>query len=290
MKKWTKWSGISFFLMAIGFSILQIGSLIVQSRFQAEYIDNRLLYIFNIIIIISLAISMLLLLSFRKIGNSILIVIAILMVSANGYWMYQSNQTIENITSISPDRKQVFSLKKNADTDAATYYRSYYWILARPKEALPSPIDTEGEVKWLADDIAVFTYRDKQEQIQQFVGTYGDRNDGLSYSYVGSQIHGQWEEENTEVTVSSEGIMVVHQGYQHLYEWEQVHQYGTLAIVLEENNEAEWTIGLGDDFSYDQNTLDSPTGEILLYEATLADNEAISNTKEGNGSSPEKPH
>lgn len=276
MKKWTKWIGISFFLMAIGFSILQIGSLIVQSRFQAEYVDNRLLYVFNIIIIISLAISMLLLLSFRKIGNSILIVIAILIVSVNGYWMYQSNQKIENITSISPDRKQVFSLKKNADTDAAAYYRSYYWILARPKEALPSSIDTEGEVKWLADDIAVFTYRNNQEQIQQFVGTYGDRHDGLSYSYVGAQIHGQWQGDNTEVTVSSEGIMVVHQGDQHLYEWEQVHQYGTLAIVLEENNEAEWTIGLGDDFYYDQNTQDPPTGEILLYEATLADNEAIS--------------
>ncbi|QGH33252.1 hypothetical protein GI584_04005 [Gracilibacillus salitolerans] len=275
MKKWAKWIGISLFLIAIAFSVLQIGSLIVQSRYQAEYIDNRLFYVFNMIIAISLAISLLLLLSFKKIANSILVAIAILIITVNGYLMYQSNQTIENITSISPDTKQIFSLKKNTDTNEAIYYRSYYRILARPKEALPNPIAKEGEIKWLADDIAVFTYGDNQEHIQQFVGTYGDRNESSSYSYVGAQIHGQWDGENTRVTASSEGITIVHQDDRHVFEWEQVHQYGTLAIVLEENNGAAWTIALGDDFYFDQNTTDPPTGEILLYRATLADNEAI---------------
>ncbi|MFD2655910.1 hypothetical protein [Gracilibacillus thailandensis] len=50
---------------------------------------------------------------------------------------------------------------------------------------------------------------------------------------------------------------------------------GTLAIVLAENNEAVWTIGLGDDFYFDQNTTDPPTGEIILYPATLVDNKII---------------
>ncbi|WP_163581732.1 hypothetical protein [Gracilibacillus saliphilus] len=275
MKTWVKWIGISLLLIATSLTVLQIGSLIVQSYYQAEYIDNRLLYILNMIIAVSLALSLLLLLSFKKMGNSILVVITIIIISVNGYLMSQSNQKIENITSISPDMKQVFSLKKNTDKNEAVYYRSYYRILARPKEALPSSITTAGEIKWLADDIAVFTYKDNQNHIQQFVGTYGDRNDGLSYSYVGAQIHGQWKGENTEVTASSEGIMVVHHDDQHLFKWEQVHQYGTLAIVLVENNEAVWTIGLGDDFYFDQNTTDSPTGEIILYPATIVYNKII---------------
>ncbi|MDX8046799.1 hypothetical protein SH601_12475 [Gracilibacillus sp. S3-1-1] len=60
-----------------------------------------------------------------------------------------------------------------------------------------------------------------------------------------------------------------------MFKWEQLHQYGILIIVLEENNEAKWIIALGDDFYYDQNTMEPPVGDILLYEAALEDNEVI---------------
>ncbi|SFM12020.1 hypothetical protein SAMN04487943_10838 [Gracilibacillus orientalis] len=278
MKKRAKWFGGVFFLIAVAFLLLQVGSLIVQSHYQAEYIDNGLFYIFNIIIVISLGLSLLSILSLKKMGNVILVTIASLIIIANSYLMYQSNQDIKNITSISPDTKQIFSLKKNTNTGEATYYRSYYRILGRPKEALPSPIDKEGDLMWLADDIAVFTYRDKQQQMQQFVGTYGDRKDSSSYSYVGAQIYGQWEDENTAITVNQEGITINRQ----LFEWDQTQQYGTLAIVLSDNAEAKWTIALGDDFFFDENNAEPPTGEIILYEATTKDTEAISLQYEGN--------
>ncbi|MGP4040885.1 hypothetical protein ACTWP4_13450 [Gracilibacillus sp. D59] len=276
MNKWAKWIGIIFFLIAVGFFILQIGSLIVQSHYQAEYIDNRLFYVFNIIMIISLGISLLSLLSLKKMGNVILVTIAFLAIVVNSYLLYQTNQNIKNIISISPDTKQIFSLKKNTNTGEATYYRSYYRILGRPKEALKAPIDTEGDVKWLTDDIAVFTYMDKQENLHQFVGTYGDRKDGLSYYYVGAQMHGQWEGENTAISVNQEGITINRKDYLQLFAWDQIQQYGTLAIVLEYNNEAKWTIALGEDFFFDENTTAPPTGEIILYEASLVNTKAVS--------------
>ncbi|GAE92323.1 hypothetical protein JCM21714_1313 [Gracilibacillus boraciitolerans JCM 21714] len=66
------------------------------------------------------------------------------------------------------------------------------------------------------------------------------------------------------------------QGNDHFFDWDHVQQFGTLAIVLSENDQAEWTIALGgEDFSFDDNTPEPPTGEIILYKAKLKDAEAI---------------
>ncbi|MDR9794096.1 hypothetical protein GBG21_03225 [Aeribacillus pallidus] len=70
--------------------------------------------------------------------------------------------------------------------------RSYYGILARPKERLPYKTDGEFKVEWLANDIAVVTYKTVDHTIQQFIGTYGDRGYGRFYYYAGAEIHGRW--------------------------------------------------------------------------------------------------
>ncbi|BBU40848.1 hypothetical protein APP_31400 [Aeribacillus pallidus] len=50
---------------------------------------------------------------------------------------------VKNIISISPDFKHVLSIKENAESGDAVYLRSYYGILARPKERLPYKTDGE---------------------------------------------------------------------------------------------------------------------------------------------------
>ncbi|SHN27113.1 hypothetical protein [Gracilibacillus kekensis] len=275
MKKWVKIIGILIFLIAVAIFCLQLGSFIAQPLYQAEYIDNRLFYLFNIIIVLSLGISMLLLLSLNKRRITIIVTIGIIMTAINVYLMYESNQGIKNITSVSPSGEEVFAIKSNTYTGEATYYRSYFRILGRPHKELSQVIEKGGPINWLTDDIAVFTYLDKNQHIQQFVGTYGDRQDGRSYYYVGSQIRGNWQGENTRVIANSDGITIMQQGNDHFFDWDHVQQYGTLAIVLSENDQAKWTIALGADFSFDDHTPEPPTGEIILYKAKLKNTEAI---------------
>jgi hypothetical protein len=117
---------------------------------------------------------------------------------------------VKNIISISPDFKHVLSIKENAESGDAVYLRSYYGILARPKERLPYKTDGEFKVEWLANDIAAVTYKTVDHTIQQFIGTYGDRGYGRFYYYVGAEIHGRWQGNNVEVVSNSEGISVTH--------------------------------------------------------------------------------
>ncbi|RKQ33983.1 hypothetical protein [Oceanobacillus halophilus] len=276
--------GWSLFLLAIGSFGLQMGYLFVHERFQIEYIDNRLFYMINIFCIICLALAILLLLRLNKrskiIGTSVTGIIII----AHVVLLIDSNQEIKNITSISPNFKHVLSIKENTENGNAIYYRSYYGILARPKERLPHETVGEYKVEWLANDAAAVTYKAADNTIQQFVGTYGDRGTGRSYYYVGAEMHGQWDGENVEVISNTAGISVTENGDTELFDWDNIHQFGTLAIVLKKHNEAVWTISLNENFEVHPTASDSTVGNISLYKATMEENEPIILWDAGTGS------
>ena len=176
-----------------------------------------------------------------------------------------SNQQVKNITSTYLDLRTFLSIKEKVDSGEAVYYRVHYGILARPKEKLPYTTVSDFTVKWLANDVAAVTYRTKDNTIQQFIGTYGDRGNGIAYYYVGAEIHGLWQADNTEVTSNTEGISVTANGKTELFTWENIIQYGTLAIVLKKNDEAVWTISLNENFEVQSDaSLPSPKRKIQV--------------------------
>lgn len=190
--KRTKMMGWTLLLVALGFFCLQMGYFFVHARFQVEYIDNRIFYVINILCVISLASAMLLLLSITKRWKMIGACMTAVFIVLNGVLLVVNNNEVKNIVSISPDFKHVLSIKENTKSGEAVYYRSYYNILARPKERLPYDTGGEFNVEWLAKDVAAVTYKTADNSIQQFIGTYGDRGSGSSYYYVGPEIHGNW--------------------------------------------------------------------------------------------------
>ncbi|MCM3109579.1 hypothetical protein [Lederbergia lenta] len=271
--KLTKIIGCILFFLAMGSFGLQMGYLFIHARFQIEYIDNRLFYIINIFCVICLLLAVLALIRltkhFKLIGSGIVVVF----ITVQVVMLIASNQEIRNITSISPDLKHVLSIKEKLATGDAIYYRSYYGILARPKEKLPLNAIGEFKVKWLANDVAAVTYKAVDNTIQQYIGTYGDRGSGGSYYNVGPEIQGIWQSNNMEVLSDTEGITVTENAISELFEWENIHQFGTLAVVLKKNNEAVWTISLNENFEIDSANAGPPVGSISLYKATLENNQ-----------------
>ena len=267
--KWVKVIGWSLFLIATGFFCLQVGYLFLHARFQVEYIDNRLFYIINILSLILLFLAIILLLKTSKRFKLISSGLVVLFVIAHIFLLVDSNNKIKNITSISPDFKHVFSIKENVGTGEAVYYRSYYGIFGRPKETLSYKMVGEYKIEWLAKDIAAFSYQSNENTIQQFIGTYGDRKNGLSYYYVGAEIHGTWQGDNVEVVSSPKGISVSENNHATLFEWENIKQFGTLAVVLMKNNEAIWTISLNENSMVYSDASKPTTGNIRLYKATM---------------------
>ncbi|MGX9931575.1 hypothetical protein ACW0KB_10055 [Virgibacillus salarius] len=208
---------------------------------------------------------------FKIIGSSIIF----LFIAVHVVLLVDSNKQVNNITSVSPDFKHVLSIKKNVESGSAVYYRSYFGILARPKDSLPAEIVGDFKVDWLAKDIAAVTYKTADNSIQQFIATYGDRGDGTSYYYVGAQIHGNWQGDNIKVVSNQEGISVTQANQTELFTWDTIEQFGTLAVVLKKNNEAAWTISLNENFEVDSAASQSNVGNIRLYKAILEENQPI---------------
>lgn len=263
---------ILFAISVVIFSF-QMGYLFISAKYQVEYIDNRLFYIINILCILFLT-PVMLLLATKKI-KVLSISILVMFITANVFMLVSSNQIVKNITSISPNWKHVLSIKENVESGETMYYRNYYSILARAKERLPFEATGEFHVKWLANDIAAVTYKTKENTIQQFIGTYGDRGSGGSYYYVGAEIHGHWQGENIDVISDTEGITVIKDGKTELFEWNDIQQFGTLAVVLKKNNEAVWTVSLNENFEIHSDASKATVGNISIYEATLEKNEPI---------------
>ncbi|MGJ7922549.1 hypothetical protein [Neobacillus sp. LXY-4] len=273
--KQNKLAGSILFLFAIGFFGLQLGYLLIHERYQVEYIDNRLFYIINIFCVISLFLALLFLLRLNKRSNWLGAAIVGLFIIVNVALLFDSNKDVINVTSISPDFKHVLSIKKDVKSGESFYYRSYYGLLGRPKDKLPGEAIGNFKVKWLANDIAAVTYNTTNQTIQQFIGTYGDRKNGMTYYYVGAEIHGEWQGKNIEVISNQQGITVIVDNKTELFSWENIEQFGTLAVVLKKNDQAAWTISLNENFVVHSDTSEPTVGNIRLYKATMEKNQPI---------------
>ncbi|MCT2536438.1 hypothetical protein NC661_03740 [Aquibacillus koreensis] len=274
--KWTKSVGWLLFLMAIGFFCLQIGYLIIQPRYQVEYIDNRIFYVINMLSIICLYMALLFLLTWKKIWTVVVTTMVTLFIIVNVVLLVERNKEVKNISSISPNLQQIFAIKQDTETGEAMYYRSYYGILSRPKDRLEPEIAGDYKIEWLANDIAAFTYEAEDQTIQQFIGTYGDRQeDSMSYYYVASQIRGKWGADNAQVERQNNGIAITVDDQTELFGWDNVEQFGTLAIVLKKNNEAVWAISLDENFVANSEEIEPTVGNISLYKATMEENDPI---------------
>ena len=280
VRKWQKIIGTILLLLAIGFFCLQMGYLFIRSSHLIDYIDHRLFYIINIACMIFLASGVFLFISTTRrlkiIGSGIVLLLIVVQL----IMLFNSNNLIKSVTSLSPDRKNVLSIKENLQTTEVVYYRPYFGIIGRPEERLRSPVKGDFKVEWLANDAAAVTYQTVDNNTQQFIATYGDRGGGTSYYYVGAELHGTWQGENVQLVSDTEGISITTDGESEHFEWDDIHQFGTLAIVLEKNNEAAWTVSLDENFQVNEDTPERQNGNITLYQATMNDNEPIELTKQ----------
>ncbi|MCA1011569.1 hypothetical protein [Halobacillus halophilus] len=268
--------GWLFFLAAIGLFSGQGIYFVLENKYTVEYFDNRLFYVINLFIIVFMMLSLFLLLTLEKKGKILISNIAAALILLQAGLMVNHSYETKQVISFSPELDHLLVIKEDSDTGQAAYYRTRYGLLALPKEDLPYQIGGDYKVKWLENDIAAVTYEADEQTLHQYIGTYGARDGGTSYSYVASMSRGQWKGKTAEVTNSSEGITIQYKGETEHYTQENMVQFGTLALVLTENNEAKWTIALNENFKSNSNSPEPPTGEITLYKATMEQNNPIS--------------
>ncbi|PFA62828.1 hypothetical protein CN378_17445 [Bacillus sp. AFS015802] len=273
-----KITGRVLFILSIALFIFQMGYLFLHAVYELEYIDNRLFYVFNILIVVGMAASFFILFTLPKKWKITSFVVTGILILLQGGLILNHRQQTKQIVCFSPNMENQFVLKEDRKTGEAVYYRPYLGIFGRPKEVLPYQTKGEFKLKWLENDIAALTYQAADNTVHQYIGTYGARDRGLSYSYVGPTIQGQWEGEDARIDSTPKGISIDYKGESEQYTWDNVVQFGTIAIVLVHDGEAEWTIGLNENFQSHSNDPKPPSGEVTLYPASMGKVEPVSLT------------
>ena len=267
---------ISCVLFAFTF-LLQMGYVFLLKPRSYEYISDILFYIVNEIIIITLGLIFLTLVNIKKnfIKNIITYVFLLVFTIINMAFMINNGFENKWIVEFSKDFSNELVLKRNNKTGEITYYKNTKILFAKDKEIFTNEVESPIKTQWLTNDICSITYKNKDGNLEEFVATYGDRGNGISYYYVANTIIGSWQSfsqygKETKVTVDSKGITIKKDEKEELFSYENCKQYGTIAIVLYKNDVPCYVIALNKDCKLDEKTdIIKKGGTITLCEVSM---------------------
>lgn len=70
-------------------------------------------------------------------------------------------------------------------------------LFGAQSDVFPFTVKDDVKVQWLENDVCALTYESPEDdQVHQFVATYGDRNEAVSYYYVANVAYGTWMPED----------------------------------------------------------------------------------------------
>ena len=275
VKKVKKRIGIISIIIFVFALILQIVYLIIFKRHNYEYAIDALEYIINQIMILSATSSIILLLKKKKI-NTIIYFMAVIFTMANIAFLCNNGLKNKSVVSFSKDFSNELILKINNDTGSIKLYRNAkLFIFAKENEQFDYELKGRIKKQWIENDICGITYKDKNNKLREFVVTYGDRGDGISYYYVANALLGNWQVftrngKPTQMLVDSNGIKITKDDKSEIFEYNECKQYGTIALVLYKNEVPKYVIGLDKNCEIDNKTnIIKKDGTITLAEISM---------------------
>ena len=275
VQKVKKRIGVISIIIFVFALILQIVYLIIFKRHNYEYVIDALEYIINQIMILSATSSIILLLKKKKI-NIIIYFMAVIFTIANIAFLCNNGLKNKSVVSFSNDFSNELILKINNDTGSIKLYRNAkLFIFAKENEQFDYELKGRIKKQWIENDICGITYKDKNNKLREFVVTYGDRGDGVSYYYVANALLGNWQVftrngKPTQMLVDSNGIKITKDGKSEIFEYNECKQYGTIALVLYKNEVPKYVIGLDKNCEIDNKTnIIKKDGTITLAEISM---------------------
>lgn len=276
LKKIKKYVGIISLVIFILTLLLQLGYYCILKRYNFEYVLDILPYIVNEVMITSLCISVLYFVN--KMPNKKVILASIFTVLTVVNIAFMANNAFKNncIVSISQNFSNEVILKVDKESGAIKIYKDpKLFIFARQKEQFQ--YESQGRVKrqWLTNDICSITYLDRDRNIREYVATFGDRGNGISYYYVTSALRGDWQVwtqngEATQLLSDSNGIRITKNGVREQFDFSECKQFGTIALVLYKDDVPKYVVALDENCELDDNTdIIKKDGTITLCEVSM---------------------
>ena len=246
--------------------IVQIGAKFAHTKYQLTYISPWIPVVINSCIILLLGLIILFNFSHTKKFRLIITGLILLCLFVFIGFTSQSKEIKENhnLYSLSPNKKNIFYLKK--DGDSVTYYQTYYLIFGKMREVLPYSVKKIGKPVWVTNDVAAVTYEDTRGNLHIYLGTYGYRGDAISYNYVTSLSRGIWANTNADFTMSNilGHIEIKDKTRVKNYSSDQIVQFGTSGVVLTDKVSANYAYVIPEDAQYESDSTPNNLEDIQL--------------------------
>ncbi len=185
-------------------------------------------------------------------------------------WMSRVQVTVEK----SPDGKHLLILEEQAGDGTVTVCRGVRGLWKRRKEQLPFTVDEGMKIQWLESDVCAVTYQSPDQEIHQYLATYGDRGDGISYLDPLVAVMGHWTVEGTnqagwQLTVEGGTVTLANGGEQWEFTASDCVRFGTTAVALCEEGFPVWSLVLNEDCRINYNDLVARGGTLTLCPVSM---------------------
>lgn len=251
--------------------LLQLGYLCIMKPNGYEYINDSIFYIVNELIMITGVTFLILQLKKLKIIKTVTVIIAVILSIINLSFMINNGMNIKTILSFSNDFSNELVLKQNRENGETRLYKYAKLILfAKPYERFEYSVIGDIKHQWLTNDICNITYTDKDDNLRNYVATYGSRKGTDSYYYVFHALLGRWQTQadsvgNIKLTVDEKGIKVTRDDTAEQFEFSDCKQYGVTALVLYKEDIPKYVIALNDDCEIDDDTTYIKNGGTITF-------------------------
>ena len=251
--------------------LLQLGYLCIMKPNGYEYINDLIFYIVNELIMITGVAFLILQLKKLKTIKIVAVIIAVILSIINLAFMINNGMNIRTILSFSNDFSNELVLKQNKENGETRLYKYAKLILfAKPDERFEYSVSEDIKHQWLTNDICNITYTDRDDNLRNYVATYGSRKGTDSYYYVFNALLGRWQTQadsvgNTNLTVDSKGIKVTRSDTAEQFEFSDCKQYGVTALVLYKEDIPKYVIALNDDCEIDDDTKYIKNGGTITF-------------------------
>lgn len=266
--KFVKIISIIIFVLML---LLQLGYLRIMKPNGYEYINDLIFYIVNELIMVTGVVFLILQIKKSKSVKIVAIIIAAILSIINLAFMINNAINIRTIFSFSNDFSNELVIKQNKENGKTRLYKYAKLILfAKPYERFEYSVSENIKHQWLTNDICNITYTDKDDNLRNYVATYGSRKGTDSYYSVFNTLLGRWQTQvdsigDTKLTVDKKGIKVTRNDTAEQFEFSDCKQYGVTALVLYKEDIPKYVIALNDDCEIDDDTKYIKNGGTITF-------------------------
>ncbi len=184
----------------------------------------------------------------------------------------------------SPQGGNQVIVKQEKESGTTRVYRHpILWVLAKPSDEFPHPVQGDMKFQWITSDICTITYQTDGGETHQYTATYGERGDGISYFYVLNALRGSWinSDEGQPAPLLNVGadeiVLTSTDGTKRLrFSAENCVQFGTTSLTLcTEDGIPLYSLSMDENCTLDQNDNVRTGGTLLLCPVSMEDTDAF---------------